>query len=233
MSYIDKQGSAQPASIKPWLEEQVFPLIQQFYESGMKLARTGFGPQRAWVIKADTNAAKEGLPVPSVARLATVTDRRALSRAWLEMEPAIQALQTALPMLAGSEPPKPTKEVMSGLEVYLLPLPTPWPEVQPCLAVGDEVFMLSSSSTLAEALASRMRSRQPAIESGCSVWKLNVALLKQLITSGSEASDAAAFFKSITRWLTPLGQLRYSASAKDGRVRRLWSWEMKDPDRFD
>ncbi|MBL9114328.1 MAG: hypothetical protein JNJ83_04925 [Verrucomicrobiaceae bacterium] len=233
LSYIDKQASSQPANIKPWLEEQVFPPIQQFYESAMKLARTGFGPQRAWVIKADTESGKESLPVPSLARLATVTDRRALSRAWLEMEPAIQALQTALPMLLGAEPPKITKEVMSGLDVYLLPVPTPWPEIQPCVAVGDEVFMLSTASTLAESLAGRMRSRQPAIESGCSMWRLNVPLLKQLVTAGSEASDAAAFFKSITRWLTPLGQLRHHASLKDGRVKRLWSWEMKDPERFD
>jgi hypothetical protein len=231
--YVGGFSGEQAATLTKWLDEDVFPPFTQAHQASMKLSREGLGSERAWVLTARAPTDKTTPLQAALAHVATVRDRRALSRAWLDFEPALTNLQKAFPMLAGVSFSEIQPEVKSKLNAYALPLPIPLPGIEPCVLAGDENYLLSTSAALAGNLAVRLSEKKAQMERDCSQWRLNVPLLRQIILGASESAEATASLRSMTHWLAPLGPLRFDASITEGQVQRQWHWQMKDTERFD
>ncbi len=236
-------GAADGANAaKQWFDTEVVPSVKEMYHGLMQVTTEGMGSERAWLIELPESAMPEaqdgsndtpGAHMPHLARLADVNERKALHRGWLAMESPLSKLVRSIPTGLPPETFVPEMVLQDGMNVYYLSLPFASPQFSPCLAVSDHSMILSSSRALCEDLTRRLQKpkKQPADSTLCH-WRLNVPLLRKWMQAGSLSSHAATT-SAAAHWLAPFGDLRGQSSLKGGKLRRVWTWDISDPRRFD
>jgi hypothetical protein len=240
---LNRQKNAEVATIKAWVQKDILPSFQQMAASADKLLRNGLGDERGWLLALPVAEEKSDAPslsmMPTLVYAAALQDRKAVSLAWLEMEPALQSLAKAFP--SGQTPPDltPQMDIHSSLEVYTLPLPIPPPVPQPAIGLGKDLFLVGTSQGYLASLAPTLMQKQAPGPALISAWTLNVARIHSLVRDGLPPSEATAGMVPAARWLAPLGELRGfttvqpTASGSGRGLVRRWQWDISDPKRFD
>jgi len=228
--------------VKQWFDSEVVPGVKEIHRGFMQVTSEGMGKERAWLLELPESAmpgAQEdsntstAAHMPYFAQLADIHERKALQRGWLTMEPSLSKLVRSIPTGLPPETFVPEMVLQDGMNVYYLSLPFASPQFSPCLAVSDDCMMISSSRALCESLTRRIQKpkRGPADSTICQ-WRLNVPLLRKWLQAGGAAAPVTAA-GAAAHWLAPFGDLRGQSSLKGGKLRRVWTWNISDPRRFD
>lgn len=236
-------AAGEDKKLRQWLESDVLSPVHTLYGGLKEVGARGLGLERAYLIhlaepsgqtaggRADPRSASWSLPL--LAHLSDVRSRQILQETWLKMDPSLTALGKAFPMLAGGEPFVPDLDTQDGMNIYFLGLPYPSPELSPSVGVSDRALLITSSRTLCSEIASNLARPPEAGDALISQWRLNVPLLRKWLQNASRLPIESGTAGSFSQWMASLGDLRGRTSLSNGKVRRQWTWDIRDPRRFD
>lgn len=229
--------------LQKWFDTDVVPNVKAIHDGFQQVNTEGLGKERTWLIELPESAAasseegeKTNSPAqwPQFAQFASVSDRRALNRGWLAMESPLAQLARSIPSGLPPDSFIPEMVMQDGMNLYFLSMPIFTPQFSPCLIVGDEAMILSSTRLLGDRVTGSLNNaRAKPGDPALSQWRLNVPLLRKWLQAGSPLAAPATASGAAAHWLAPFGDLRGRSTIKGGKLFRVWTWDISDPRRFD
>ena len=229
-----------------WIDLEIIPQLTDFYKASKSMFTTALGNEHAWVVDLGGHLpALPGLPAPDpkaeqkMVRLAgvdEVLDRKLIGDSWTQMETSLNGVAKAFPMLAGQKMPEVESTTKGGVTCYAYPSPFNSDDLTVCSSVGDKLFMIGTSRTLQEEIATRMLRADPSRDTPTMLWRLNWPRVREALKTFSPAAPAAPAADSMqaaSKWMAPLGDMRGRLWIEAGHVRNSVFWEVKDTTKFD
>ena len=229
-----------------WIELEILPQITTFYGAAKAIYANGVGDEHALVIDfGGILPALPGMPprdpkseakMVRFAQVNDVQDRAPFGENWTKMETSLNGIAKAFPMLAGQKLPEVDISNKSGVTCYYYPSPFDSDDLMISSAVSDKMFIIGTSRSLEEDIASKMLRAAPSTDKSAMIWRLNWAKVREALkTYSPEATAVPATdnLKAASKWLAPFGEMRGRMWIQAGRVRNSMSWEIKDTKKFD
>lgn len=238
----------QGAKMASWIDLEILPQVVSFYNARNTLSTKALGDEAAVIF--DLGGRQPVLPGlqppdpkadPKMLRetsVAEVVDRKVIGESWTQMNAAINGLTKAFPMLAGQKLPEAEVSNKSGVTIYSYPSPFESDDLTLSSAVSDKLFMVGTSKSLQEDIATRLLRAAPTSETSIALWRVNWPRIGDAVKNFAPTEKAATppavdNAQAAVKWLAPFGDLRGRLWIETGHVRNSIHWDIKDTKKFD
>ncbi len=228
-------GGEQASQTLQWADAVALPPLLEVYAGTKTIWQKGLGNDGAFLLDVGGKMPAlpglppggESVPLPRLALVQMLKNRALVGSAWESSQAALQRLLKGLPAPQPVELPLVSTRNKGGTTSHAYVLPLDSEDLVPCVSLTDELFILGTSRRQQQQIVESAGRSGSVLAAGMRV-KLSTPKLREFLKAFATARGQGAEFKSLLRWLEPLGVLDARAWGENGVAHGTLTWGIHD-----